>query len=95
MRMSAWIVGKLQWNLIVRKERIIQKSDNGRKHGADYKHANYFWEDIRKKNLGDCHDFYIQSDTLLLADVFEKLCCKCIEIDKLDSVYFLSTPGKE
>lgn len=48
-----------------------------------------------KKNLGDCHDFYIQSDTLLLADVFEKLCSKCIEIDKLDSVYFLSTPGKE
>lgn len=40
MRMSAWIVDKLQWNLIVRKERILQKSDNGRKHGADYKHAN-------------------------------------------------------
>ena len=26
-----------------------------------------------KTNLGDYHDLYVQSDTLLLADVFESL----------------------
>ena len=33
------------------------------------------------------------SDTLLLADVFEKLKNKCIEIYELDPAHFLSGPG--
>ena len=28
------------------------------------------FEELKLKNLGDYHDLYIQSDTLLLADVF-------------------------
>ena len=35
---------------------------------------------------------YVQSDTLLLADVFENFRNKCIEIYELDPVRFLSTP---
>ena len=30
--------------------------------------------------MGDYHDLYVQTDTLLLADVFEKSREKCIEI---------------
>ena len=44
-------------------------------------------------NLGICHDLYVQSDTLLLADVFENYRNKCIEIYELDPTRFLSTPG--
>ena len=35
----------------------------------------------------------VQSDTLLLADVFENFRSKCIEIYELDPAHFLSAPG--
>ena len=35
---------------------------------------------------------YVQSDTLLLAYVFENFRNKCIEIYELDPAYFLSAP---
>ena len=37
----------------------------------DYAHAQKVFEKLKLKNLGDYYDLYIQSDTLLLADVFE------------------------
>ena len=56
-------------------------------------HAQKVFEEFRLKNLGDYHDFYVQSDTLLLADVFENFRNKCIEIYELDNAHFLSAPG--
>ena len=38
---------------------------------ADYKHANIVWKDFEIKNLDEDHDSHVQSDTLLLADIFE------------------------
>ena len=43
--------------------------------------------------MGDYRDVYVQTDTLLLADVFEKFRGKCIEIYGLDASYFYSAPG--
>ena len=40
------------------------------------------------KNIGDYHDLYVQSDTLLLADIFENFRNKCIEIYELDPAHF-------
>ena len=37
----------------------------------DYIHAQNVFETFKLKKLGDHHDLYVQSDTLLLADVFE------------------------
>ena len=37
----------------------------------DYAHAQKVFEELKLKNLGDYHDLHVQSDTLLLADVFE------------------------
>ena len=37
-----------------------------------------------KKKLREYHDLYVQSDTALLADVFENFRDKCLEIDELD-----------
>ena len=42
------------------------------------------FEGLKLKNLGDYHDLYVQSNTLLLADVFENFTKKCIEIYELD-----------
>ena len=39
----------------------------------DYAHAQKLFEELKLKNLRDYHDLYVQSDTLLLADVFETL----------------------
>ena len=38
-------------------------------------------EDITEiKHLGEHHDFFVQSDTLLLADVVENFTNECLEI---------------
>ena len=36
----------------------------------DYRHANNVFKKFKLENLGDYHDLYVQSDTLLLADIF-------------------------
>ena len=41
-------------------------------------------------NLGDYHDLYVQSDTLLLADIFENSRNKSITKYELDPASFLS-----
>ena len=51
------------------------------------------FEDFKLKSLGEYHDLYVQSDTLLLADVSENSRNKCIEIYQLDPTHFLSAPG--
>ena len=50
-------------------------------------------EVFKIKNFGEYHDLYVQSDTLLLADVFENLRKVCMKICELDPAYFLSAPG--
>ena len=37
----------------------------------DYTHAQKIFEELKLKNQGDYHYLHVQSDTLLLADVFE------------------------
>ena len=59
----------------------------------DYVHAQKVFKELKLKNLGDYHEFYAQSDTLLPADVFENFRNKCIEIYELDPAHFLSAPG--
>ena len=35
---------------------------------TDYRHANNVFKTFKLNNLGDYHDLYVQSDTLLLTD---------------------------
>ena len=48
---------------------------------------------MKLKHLGDYHDLHFQSNTLLLADVFENIRNKCIEIFELHPANFLSASG--
>ena len=51
---------------------------------ADYVQAKRVCKDFEIKNLGEYHDLYLHSDTLLLADVFENIRNMCIKIYELD-----------
>ena len=46
----------------------------------DYRHTKRVYKEFKSKNPGGYQDLYVQSDTLLLADVFENFRNKCIEI---------------
>ena len=60
---------------------------------VDYTCAKKVFKIFNNKHLGDFHDLYVQSDALLLADVFETSRNTCIEIYELDPAHFLSAPG--
>ena len=60
---------------------------------ADYVHTknfeiNKFWN----KQIGQYHDLYLQSNILLLADVFENFRNLCLKIYEFDPSKFLSAP---
>ena len=50
-------------------------------------------KDFEIKDLGEYHDLYVLSKTLLLADVFENFQIMCLEIYELDLAKFLSATG--
>ena len=60
---------------------------------TDYRHANNVFKTFKFNNLGDYHDLFVQSNTLLLADVFEKFRKACIKTYEVDPAYFISLPG--
>ena len=60
---------------------------------ADYMQAKRICKDFELKNLGEYHDLFAQSDTLLLADVFENSRNMSLKIYELDPSKFLSAPG--
>ena len=59
----------------------------------DYRHGNNVFKRFKLKNLGEYHDLYDQSDTLLLADVFENFRNTCLKVYELDPAHFLLLPG--
>ena len=59
---------------------------------VDYRHGKTVFEFLININLGDYHDLYVQSDTLLLADVFENFRNMYIKVYEVDPAYFLSAP---
>ena len=46
-------------------------------------------KDFETKNLGEYYDLYVQSNTLLLADVFENFRDNCLKIYELGPAKFL------
>ena len=54
----------------------------------DYRHGNNVFNKFKFNNLGDYHDLYVQSDTLLLAEVFENFRDMCLTEYELDPAHF-------
>ena len=60
---------------------------------ADNTYEKRVYKDFIIKTLGEYHDLYVQSDRLLLADVFENLQNICLEISELNPASFLTVSG--
>ena len=60
---------------------------------VDHRHGKKVFKNFKLKHLSDDHDLYVQSDTLLLADIFENFRNMCIKVYELDPAHFLSLPG--
>ena len=60
---------------------------------VDYAHAKIVCKVFKIKHLREYHDLHVQSDILLLADVFENFRNRCLEIYELDPTKFLPAPG--
>ena len=60
---------------------------------ADYSHAKRVCKDFKTRNIGDYHDLYVESDTLLLADVFQNFRNRYLRKNELDPASFLSPSG--
>ena len=58
-----------------------------------YNHAQTVWNTFKLKTMGDYHDLYLKSDTLLLADIFENFRKTCLQYYKLDPCHYFSSPG--
>ena len=57
---------------------------------ADYMHGKRVCKDFEIKTLGEYHDLYLKSDTLLLPDVFENFRKICSKIYQLAPTKFVS-----
>ena len=69
--MNTWTAGKFDETSLPEIEDFYSNLNMEDITGADHKHAKKVWKNFKIKNLGEYHDLYAQSDTLLLADVFE------------------------
>ena len=59
----------------------------------DFSHANKVWDTFQMKTMEDYHDLYLQTDVLLLADVFERFRDICLHHYELDPAWYFTAPG--
>ena len=59
----------------------------------EYRHAQKVWDTSRIENMGQHHDLYLNSDVLLLADVFQNFRETCLAYYGLDPCHYVSSPG--
>ena len=73
------------WEIVI--ESLLPRNEDFYSHlnmeditDEDYAHAKGVLEDFEINNLGEHHDLYVQSHTILLAHVFENFRNKYLEI---------------
>ena len=82
--MNIWMIGKNSMKLHYLKEYFYSKLNMEDIAEADYAHGKRVCKVFKVKNLGEYHDFHVQSDILLFADVFKNLRNMFLRIYELD-----------
>ena len=75
------------------KAKFYSKLNMNEVSDKDYEHVRKVWKEFEIKNMGEYHDLYLLTDTILLANVFESFRNVCMENYGLDPGHFYTAPG--
>ena len=83
-------MGKIQWNFTTWKIRFCSHPSMVDTTDTDYKHAKWVCKDFKREKLREKQDLYVQSDTLLLANIFHHFQSICLQKYEVESAHFLT-----
>ena len=89
--MDSW--EKFDENILPPKEAFYSNLNLEDISDEDYTHAQKVWDVFEINNIGDYHDLYVQSERLLVEDLYENFRNMCFEKYQLDPTYFVSASG--
>ena len=75
------------------KDEFYSKLNMSGINEKDYQHACKVWNEFGLKNMGDYHNLYLETDVILLANVFESFRKVCLDNYGLDPAHFYTAPG--
>eukprot|EP00732_Lithocolla_globosa_P000149 Lithocolla_globosa_v1_NODE_30_length_9033_cov_22.154583.p3 type:complete len:310 gc:universal NODE_30_length_9033_cov_22.154583:4724-5653(+) len=75
------------------KELFYSSLNNEHISDDDYNHFNKVWDKLKIKNLGEYHDLYLESDVLLLTDIFQNFREFVYREYGLDPAWYCTLPG--
>ena len=89
--MDSW--DNFEEKLLPSKDEFYNKLNMSGISEKDYSHACKVWNEFGLKNMEDYHDLYLETDVILLANVFESFRKVCLDSYGLDPAHFYTAPG--
>ena len=86
-------ISKLSTEGLPSKDKFYSSLYESEVKEEDYQRAQKVWDHFKMKTMKDYHDLYLETDVLLLADVFENFRRTCLENYKLDPAHYVSAPS--
>lgn len=86
-------VDKFNETALPKQEKFYNRLSDKEITKKQYHHAEKVWTVFNCKTLKYYHDIYLQTDVLLLADVFEKFRQTCLQNYDLDPAHYYTSPG--
>ncbi|CAB4028841.1 hypothetical protein AC249_AIPGENE13851, partial [Paramuricea clavata] len=86
-------ISKLDTEGLPSKDKFYSSLYESEVKEEDYQRAQKVWDHFKMKTMRDYHDLYLETDVLLLADVFENFRRTCLENYELDPAHYMSAPS--
>ncbi|CAB3991092.1 Gastrula zinc finger [Paramuricea clavata] len=86
-------ISKLNTEGLPSKDKFYSSLYESEVKEEDYQRAQKVWDHFKMKTMRDYHDLYLETDVLLLADVFENFRRTCLESYELDPAHYVSAPS--
>ena len=89
--MDSW--NKFSENKLPDKDKFCSKLNMDGAKDKDYEHACKVWKEFKINNMGEYHNLYLFTDTILLANVFESFRNVCMDNYGLGPANYYTSPG--